>query len=50
MNILKDLSAKYYQRNKESLQKRACERYQGPSEEDAVLNDTQVFPSILEVF
>ena len=29
----KNLSAKYYQENKERLQKKACERYQNISEE-----------------
>ena len=29
----KNLSAKYYQENKESLQKKACKRYQKVSEE-----------------
>ena len=30
----KNLSAKYYQENKERLQKRACERYQSLSKEE----------------
>ena len=30
----KNLSAKYYQENKERLQKKACERYQNFSKEE----------------
>ena len=30
----KNLSAKYYQENKERLQKKACERYQSLSKEE----------------
>ena len=30
----KNLSAKYYQENKEILQKKACERYQNLSKEE----------------
>ena len=30
----KDLLAKYYQENKERLQKKACERYQSLSKEE----------------
>ena len=30
----KDLSAKYYQENKERLEKKACERCQNPSREE----------------
>ena len=33
MNILKNLSAKYYQNNKERLQKKFGEKYQSLSEE-----------------
>ena len=32
--FFKDLSARYYQNNKERLQKSACERYQNLSKED----------------
>ena len=30
----KDLSPKYYEKNKEMIQKKSCERYQNPSEEE----------------
>ena len=33
-NVYKDSSAKYYQDNKESLQKKACERYPNLSKEE----------------
>ena len=36
IKFLKNLSAKYYQENKERLQRKACERYQNLSEEEKV--------------
>ena len=34
--MCKDLSAKYYQNNKERLHKKSCEKYQNLSEEEKV--------------
>ena len=34
MKMSKSLSAKYYQKNKERLQKKPCERYQNLSKEE----------------
>ena len=45
----KNLSAKYYQENKESLQKKVCKRYQNLSKEEKeknynmVVNVTKIF-------
>ena len=36
--MFKDSSAKYYQNNKERLQKKACERYQSLSKEEKESN------------
>ena len=47
--MFKYSSAKYYQNNKEKLQKKASERYQSPSKEEKektdsmVVNDTKVY-------
>ena len=38
----KNLSAKYYQENKERLQKKACERYQNLSKEEKEKSDNMV--------
>ena len=38
--MCKDSSAKYYQKNKERLQKRACERYQNLSKEERKKSDS----------
>ena len=43
----KDSSAKYYQNNKERLQKEARERYQSFSKEkNMVVNDTKIYQKI----
>ena len=46
----KDSSAKYYQNNKERLQKKSCERYQSLSKEEKekrshnmVVKDTKIY-------
>ena len=38
----KNLSGKYYQENKERLQKKACERYQNLSKEEKEKNNNMV--------
>ena len=49
IKMFKYSSAKYYQNNKEKLQKKASERYQSPSKEEKektdsmVVNDTKVY-------
>ena len=40
--MFKTLSAKYYQENKERLQKKACERYKNLSKEEKESNNTVV--------
>ena len=42
MEISNNLSAKYYQENKERLQKKACERYKNLSKEEKESNNTVV--------
>ena len=48
----KNLSSKYYQENKERLQKKACERYQNISEEEKekrnnmVVNITKIYQKV----
>ena len=50
--MFKYSSAKYYQNNKEKLQKKARERYQSPSKEEKektdsmVVNDTKVYQNM----
>ena len=52
MKIFKYSSAKYYQNNKEKLQKKARERYQSTSKEEKekadsmVVNDTKVYQNM----
>ena len=50
IKISKDSSAKYYQNNKERLQKKSCERYQSLSKEEKekrshnmVVKDTKIY-------
>ena len=48
----KNSYARYYQKNKEKVQKKACERYQNLSKEEKeksvnmVANDTKIFPNM----
>ena len=44
--MCKDSSAKYYQKNKERLQKRACERYQNLSKEERKKSDSMIMNEI----
>ena len=44
--MCKDSSAKYYQKNKERLQKRACERYQNLSKEERKKSDSMIVNEI----
>ena len=50
IKMSKDSSAKYYQNNKERLQKKSCERYQSLSKEEKekrshnmVVKDTKIY-------
>ena len=45
----KNLSAKYYQENKERLQKKSRERYQNPSKEEKEKSDITV-ASVTKIF
>ena len=44
--MCKDSSVKYYQKNKERLQKRACERYQNLSKEERKKSDSMIMNEI----